>query len=136
MAEVLQQFNCTMQGRMRCGRVRLHYTDSGTAVSMGTLPAGTMVTDIYADVEETFDGSGTDLLKVGRTGDDDAYVKTADVDLASAVALFATADMTGDEAFPRVLTEEREIFAQYDDANSDATQGKVTVTVVYGTCGY
>jgi len=132
MSENLQQANTNQQGRMRVLRTRLRYSDDGGAVTLGVLPAGSLLMALYAYVEETFDDSGTDTLVVGRTGDGDAYAKTVDVDLTSTGL---TTSFTGDEAMPQVVSAETTITAEYAGQNDDATQGAVTVTIVYGTCG-
>jgi hypothetical protein len=125
---MLAEGDTNLQGRVRHMRGRVLYSDDGTDLSMTALPAGTLVYAMLVRVVTTFDDSGTDLLKVGTSVDDDAYAKTVDVDLTTAGL---TAAFTGASAFPQVLTAATTILMRYDGQNSDATQGELHVDILY-----
>ena len=125
MAQLIQEALRAKRSEVVSDRVELIYSDDGVAYSMPTWPAGTYAFRIDVEVTETFDDSGTDELKVGHATDDDAYVKTVDVDLT---ALGVTTTFTGAEALPRKFAAAVTPIAQYDGQNGDATQGKLEIT--------
>jgi hypothetical protein len=102
------------------------YTDAGRAVTIGTIPAGAVL--LYAIsgayVTTAFTGSGTDLLDIGTTDNDDAYATDLDVSSLGLKAFDETAASAK-------LTSATTFTATYADQNSNAGAGEAVVTIFY-----
>lgn len=106
---------------------------SGTAVSLGWIPAGAAVIDGGAVVFEAFDSGTSDVLDLGFRNAGDGTADDTDefaTDLAiSAVGLKAADELAtaGDLLFP----EGAEIVATWTGAGTAATAGSAVVWVAY-----
>lgn len=95
-----------------------------TATTLFSLPAGATPLFAVVQVATAFNDSGTDLVDFGVPGTADAFASDVDVSATgSFLVTLANANLTGPTAFT----------ATYIGANSDATAGRLTVTVVYAT---
>lgn len=106
------------------------YLNRGTAVTVGTLPAGAIVIGGGVQIITTFNGSGTDLLDIGTTADADEF--------ASALAISATAPVwvAADELATNnsySATSDLYVTCTYTDQNSDATAGEAEIVIYYVT---
>jgi len=90
-----------------------------------TLPAGAVIWDIQMDITELFDGSGTNYLEIGRTGDADYFVN--DYDLTSGTG-FQTMSLLH---IPYRSTASIDITFEFTDENSDAFDGKAYFYIKY-----
>lgn len=110
-------------------RKRIYYTDRGTTVTVGYLPAGAVVIGGGVQIVQAFNGTGTDLLDagfIGATTDANAY--------ASALSLAAIGNIPFDELAAISNIEQPDNFTvtcAYTDANSDATEGIADVWVTF-----
>lgn len=52
---------------------------SGTAVTLGTVPAGAVIVDAYAVVTEAFDSGTSDVLDIGTSDDGDGFATDLDI---------------------------------------------------------
>lgn len=106
------------------------YTDT-TAKALFTLPAGSVVIDYIADVQTVFNDSGTDLLIVGTSDNDDAYVD--DLSGASLGRFRAGAGATTPitSLFNTPFARDTVIYGKFTGQNADATTGLVMVALFY-----
>lgn len=90
------------------------------------IPAEGAVWAAWVEVVTGFDGSGTDLLDVGRTGSGASYINNLNISapylLSSGVGGIDTPDRLPAGAY---------VTFQYFDSNSDATQGLAYIYVHY-----
>jgi hypothetical protein len=106
------------------------YTDT-TSFAIGDLPMGAVIIDFHVHVRTIFNDTGTDLLIVGFSDNDDALVD----DLSgAALGLFragaaSTTPVLELNATP--TTEIKTLHAKYTGANADATTGLATFTLFY-----
>lgn len=107
-------------------RKTVGYATRGTAVTVGVLPAGSIVVGAGAVVTTAFNGTGTDVLDIGTSGDGDGFATDLDVstvgnkvwdELATSDDLYSASEVT--------------ITATYADANTDATAGSAEVYVLF-----
>lgn len=99
---------------------------NSTAVTLFTLPKGAVIVGWLVNITTAFNGTGADLLRIGRAGTANAYAN--DLDLASAVQLvtgFSPAEMFV------ALTADTAIQATYVNVAADASAGAATVCVKY-----
>lgn len=99
---------------------------SGEAQSMGTLPANSIITAVTTFVETAFNAGTTNVLIVGTSADDDAYLAAADSDETST----GLTRYTGKAA---KLSADTEIFMEYTQTGTAATAGAAVVMVEYVT---
>lgn len=97
-------------------------TSQTTIVS---LPVATQIHDIWVYVVTTFDGSGTDQLDIGITGSEDRYESNLDVAVGAG---FPTMSLTNIRDHMVGTTN---ITFDYDDQNSNASEGMLKVYVQY-----
>jgi hypothetical protein len=107
-------------------RAELVYSDfiSGTPLAIKAFDAGVMILGIYVRVKTGFTDTGTDLLKIGKTGTEDYF--EADFDVSST----GMKDIN-DASFPYVLTAGESVTATYTGANGNADAGAVEIYVKY-----
>jgi hypothetical protein len=115
------QANLQVMGRLEAW---VEYTDDGSAVDLGTLPADSFVYDVMVHVTEAFDDSGTDLLTVGWTADNDALSTSLDV---STTGVKSPTHGANDG----YNSSSQTVKAYYNGSNSDATVGKALVIVLF-----
>jgi len=105
------------------------YGDSTDEIKIAYLPKHAVILDVLVYVETGFNGSGTDLVKVGVTGTLEKYL--ANTTCASSTTMI-TASQAGSPLVPAApLTEDSWIVAVYTDQNSNATAGKLLVAIVW-----
>jgi len=133
----------TGNGVMQVVKAQVLYTNTSQTTII-TLPANAVIEDIKIEVITLFDGSGTDLLTVGITGETNRYITSTDVsatyfeqvlDYAIGTQNYITLNVTN---FPNATLIERfssstNVTFQYTDQNSDATQGEAFVYIKYFT---
>jgi len=115
------QKNIQAMGRLEAW---VEYTDDGTPVTIGTLPADSFVYDIKIHVTTAFNGTGTDLVEVGWSADQDALSTSQDV---SSTGVLEPTHGASDG----YNSTQRTVTALYTDQNSDASTGKALVVVLY-----
>ncbi len=97
-------------------------TDQTTIVS---LPVAAIIHDIWVYVVTTFNGSGTNQLDIGITGSEDRYESNLDVAVGAG---FPTMSLTNIRDHMAGTTN---ITFDYDDQNSNASEGMLKVYVQY-----
>jgi len=102
----------------------LRYTHRGSARNLFTLPKNAHVLFFLVNVTMAFNGSGTDLLDLGKVGSAEYFA--ADVDLSSVGQAFVIQSGLGDIGSSPVVVN-----GTYADQNSDATTGVAQITCVY-----
>ncbi len=110
-------------------RKTINYNDAGitsaATVSLGTLPDGAIVLETVIRVRTAFNDSGTDTLKVGTSGDDDAFAQTTDSDLT------ATGSYKVQRGTDVVISGDTPVYIQYAGQNSNASAGQAEVIQTY-----
>lgn len=99
--------------------------DIATGVSMGAqIPADAFVSEILVEIETTFDAGTTNVLEVGTSADDDAFVASGDVDETAAGVTRVTTGLG-------IVSSNTEPLIKYTQTGSAATQGVATVVIQY-----
>lgn len=93
-------------------------------VSMGWLPEGAVITAVEALVTEAFNAGTSNVVKVGTSADDDAYLAAADLDETST----GLTRYTGKAAKMAASTQ---VFVKYAQTGGAATAGAATVIVEF-----
>lgn len=107
-------------------RKTLGYASRGVQTTIGVIPAGSLIlTPLSGAVVTTlFNGSGTDLIDIGVSTNDDLFATDLDV---SSVGF-----KTLDEAMGlMLLSSDAIVTATYADANSDAGTGSAEIIIAY-----
>ena len=106
-------------------RATVSYTQAGTAVTVGVLPAGAVIIPAISGalVTTAFTGSGTDLIDIGTTANDDLYATDLDVSSLGLKVL--------DEAVTMAVSSDTTITATYADQNSNAGAGVAEIIIAY-----
>lgn len=82
---------------------RITYTDAGTAVTVGTLPANALVIGGSVTVTTAFNAGSTNVLDIGTSSDDDGFATDLALgtvgqivwdELATSNDLFSTSEVT------------------------------------------
>jgi hypothetical protein len=100
------------------------FTDT-TAKPLFTLPIGAVPLFASVHVKTAFNGSGTNLLSIGKAGSAAYY--------ASGVSLAATGALLIALNESDTLTSRQGITATVTDGAGDATTGRAIVRIVYST---
>jgi hypothetical protein len=105
------------------------YTDT-TAKSLFVIPHPYRIIECYLDVTTVFNDSGTDLISVGFSGTQGAFMNGASGASAARVLGSASATLSGwysatDDGLGTTVT------AIYVGQNGDATTGAARITLVY-----
>ena len=103
------------------------YGDDATQLTVGVVPAGSIIINARAEVKTAFNDSGTDLIDIGNSGDADEFCANLDVSTVGTKLDASTFNAAADKVF----TSDTTIVCQYDGANSDATAGLAYVVVEY-----
>jgi len=93
-------------------------------VSMGILPAGAELVATIVDVQTAFNAGTTNVLVVGTSSDDDAYVAAGDVDESNAGVTIVSGKS-------KSISADTEVFVKYTQTGTAATAGKAVVTMLY-----
>lgn len=110
-------------------RKRINYTQNGTTVTVGKIPAGASVVGGGVHVITGFNDSGTDTLIVGFIGsttDDNAYATLLDLTAVGFIALDELAATTNIQQ-----TVDATVTCVYAGQNSNASAGVADVIVYY-----
>ena len=99
---------------------------SGTAVTIGTLPAGAVVTDAYAVVTTAFNSGTSDLLDMGTSGDPNGFMTA--VSIASVGKKAADELATSDDLSLSAATD---VSATWTGAGAAATTGAMELIVEF-----
>jgi hypothetical protein len=102
------------------------FGDSGTAITIGSLPANSIITGIKVLVSALFNGGGTDLMTIGVAGTVAKFANA--VDLAATGPAAVTQLNTG---VVQSKTNSTPIIATYTDQNADATAGACKVVIEF-----
>jgi hypothetical protein len=96
-----------------------------TAKSLFTLPIGAVPLFASVHVKTAFNGSGTNLLSIGKAGSAAYYASGVPLDATGAVLIALNESDT--------LEKRQGITATFTDGAADATAGRAIVRVVYST---
>lgn len=104
------------------------FGDDGTELSMGYVPAGSIIIGARAEVETAFNSDGNDYIIIGNATDPNEFCNNLDV---SAVGTKLDAS-TFNAAADKVYTADTEIVCQYDSSDAtNLTTGLAYVIVEY-----
>lgn len=92
---------------------------SGTAVTLYTLPAGFTLTQVICKVTTAFNAASTNVLILGTTDNDDAFMASGTVDESQIGAYFA-------DVFETAAAGGTAIKAKYTQTGTAATAGAAT----------
>ncbi len=107
---------------------KIEHTDDGNQISMGEVPAGSIIMNSRTEVKTAFNSDGTDLVDIGYVDDSDEFCANLDVS-AVGTKLDAT---TFNAAANKVFTTATEIVCQYDSSdNTNLTTGLAYAIVEY-----
>lgn len=101
-----------------------------TSKELFRLPAGAIIIDVLVDVTTVFNSSGTDLLIVGTSANDDAYVDDLSGAALGRTRAGAAATMPILDLFV-ALTTETAIFGKFTQSVADATTGSCIAALFY-----
>lgn len=106
-------------------KAEITYSDDGSAVSLGTIPAESVILPSISgvNVSTAFNDSGTDLIDIGTSADADLYATDLDGSSAGFIAL--------DESVSLYVSSDTELTVTYAGQNSDASAGAAQVIVAY-----
>lgn len=99
---------------------------SGTAVTIGTIPAGAIVTNAYGIVTTAFDSGTSDVLDIGTSADGDGFA--TDLDISSVGKKAADELATSDDLLAATDTD---ITFSWTGAGTAATAGALEVVVEF-----
>lgn len=101
------------------------FSQSGQQLTVGCIPSGSviLVPISGALVTTLFNDSGTDLIDIGITSNDDLYATDLDV---SSIGL-----KTLDEAVTMLVSSDTTITATYTGENANATTGQAEIVIGY-----
>jgi hypothetical protein len=101
------------------------YADAGVAKVLGTIPAGSVIVKPMSgvNIHTAFNSSGTDLIDIGTTLDDDLYA----TDLAAQTVGFAPLD----EAVSQYVSVDTTFVVTYAQSVADATAGVAQAVIAY-----
>ena len=115
------------------GRTMVHFlrkeisfgsTGASTGLSMGTIPSGAVISDVVVNIETAFDAGTTNVLTVGNSSDDDAYLAAGDVtETATGLTRYSGKGV--------VLSADTELLVQFVETGTAATAGKAQVIVEF-----
>lgn len=99
----------------------------GTAnmVQVGTLPAGCVVFPAIIAVTEAFNAATTNVLIIGTSADDDAYVQAGDVDEATVGGYYIT------RSAGFVPTVDTPVYVKFTETGTAATTGAAKIIIPY-----
>lgn len=111
--------------RFITGSVAFNTPNVATGVSIGSIPAGSFITDILVHVTAVFNAATTNVLQVGRLGTLGAYAGTADVNEASATVQRVTTGLGP------VGASDVDVLVSYTQSGTAATTGAATVYIMF-----
>ena len=102
------------------------FGDAATPVSLGSLPANSIITGVKVLTSVAFDSSGTDLVIVGTSADDNRFADAVDVSSVGPASVTQLNVGAVESA-----TGSTEIFAEYNQSVADAAAGACKVVIEY-----
>lgn len=102
------------------------HTDDGNQISMGHVPAGSVVLRAYAIVKTNFNSDGDDFIDIGYADDADEFAADLDVSGVGMKEDTTTMGSAGNLSF----TSDTEIVCQYDSSDSNNLDQGVAYAVV------
>jgi hypothetical protein len=115
-------------GQLSAITTTIAYTNT-TAVTIGTIPAGSQIIDINIDVTTAFDAATTNTVTVGKTGSAAAYVAATSVGTAGRASVATTGVYS---AWANVGTSDVDYATvTFSQTGTAATAGAARVTIVY-----
>lgn len=102
------------------------YTDAATPLLVGSLPAKSYITGIKVLASTAFNSSGTDLVIVGTTADDNRFADAVDVSSAGD----ASVTLLNVGAFESAANS-TPIFVEYNQSIADASAGAAKVVIEF-----
>ena len=105
------------------GTINFDVADPFT-VLLGTIPAGAVLVELIADIEEVFNALTTNVLVVGNATTPDAYAAAGDIDESSATLQRVALNRS-------VLTEDTKVYAKFTQTGTAATTGIGHISLVY-----
>lgn len=118
-----------IKGSMQVIRANVLYTNTSQTTII-SLPEGSLVWQIDYKLTTTFNGSGTDLLDVGISTDEDYFINDLDVAI-SAGTLYGVLWGESGISRPDIIELDRTITFTYTDQNSDASTGDMYLYIYY-----
>lgn len=103
------------------------FTAAGGLVPIGALEAGAIPLYAHATVQTAFNAASTNVLLLGTSGNDDAFMEAADID--EATPGFYGNQTGADTGVP--LAADAVVYAKYSQSGTAATTGKVTVILEF-----
>jgi len=110
---------------MKVAKGTITYTENGVMDTIAYLPNYVIIWDIEMRVATGFNDSGTDLLSIGVSTNDDYWVNDHDVSSSG----FAT--LTPAATWPALIWDNNVITATYVGQNSNASAGSATIWIHY-----
>ena len=116
-------------------RKNITYNNPGTTVAMtvGVVPAGAVITGVWAVVITAFDDTGTDLLDIYVTTNSGTTQFMSGVSLATVGLLLAADDIATQTV--SYSASEQTISAVYTGSNANATAGSADIIIQFVTDG-
>ena len=106
-------------------RKALVFGDEGVAKTVGIVPDGALLlkplSGVFVNV--AFDDSGTDVLDIGPSTNDDLWMTDGDLSSIAFVAL--------DEAVTMLVSGDSTVIATYTGQNNNAAAGAAVVVIAY-----
>ena len=103
------------------------YTDS-SAVTIGSVPAGSQIVNVNIDVTTAFNAASTNTFTVGKSGSAAAFVAATSVGSAGRASVATTGVYS---AWADVGTYDVPVTVTYAQTGTAATAGAARVTIVY-----
>lgn len=100
------------------------YTDT-TVKTLGMLPRGAQIIQVFVDVTTAFNSSGTDLLSVGKSGTNNHFINALDVSTTGRKSPTLT-NVPG-----TIGASDIAVVGIYAQSVADASTGSATVTIQY-----
>jgi len=109
-------------------RKLVNFNDTGIAagVIMGTIPSGSLITNVEISVTTAFNAATTNNLLLGSSGADNTYVQTAD----AAAGTLGAKNVTRAFALGPVATD-IDVYVSYTQTGTAATAGVAYIVVNY-----
>ena len=117
------QYHQTMTHYLR-KEVSFDTTGVSSGVSMGTIPSGAVLSDVVVNIETAFDAGTTNVLIVGTSANDDAYLAAGD-------ATETSAGLTRYSGKCVKLSADTELFVTFTETGTAATAGTAQVIVEF-----
>lgn len=100
-------------------------TSIGSGVSMGTVPAGSIILPHHVNITTAYNAGTTNVLEVGTTGTANKYVAAGDVDETTIAFTSNITTGCGEES------SDTEIFIKFTETGTAATAGASTVILPF-----